>query len=68
MLAITLEPQQQISLFPRLSSDSSIFELEVVKQEMSAEIRLYFLTNKKEKTITRRKRRSNLKDETIFLF
>ncbi len=68
MLPITLEPQQQINLFPKHSNNAFNFELEVVNKGLSAEIRLYFLTSKKEKVVRRTKKKSILKYETIFLF
>ena len=68
MLPITLEPQQQINLFPKHSNNVSNFELEVVNKGLTAEIRLYFLTNKKEKVVRRHKKKSTPKYETILLF
>lgn len=68
MLPITLEPQQQISLFPKHSYNASNFELEVVNNGPSAEIRLYFLTDKKEKTVRRTKKKSAPQYETMLLF
>ena len=68
MLPITLEPQPQISLFPKHSSNASNFELEVIKKDQSSEIRLYILTDQKEKTVRRRKKKSAPEYETIFLF
>jgi len=68
MLPITLEPQPQISLFPKQSVNASNFELEVINKEQSSEIRLYFLSDQKEKISRPRKKRSAPKYETIFLF
>lgn len=68
MLPITLEPQQQINLFPKHSNNAFNFELEVVNKGLSAEIRLYFLTSKKEKVVRRTKKKYIPKYETIFLF
>ncbi len=68
MLPITLEPQQQINLFLKHSSNASNFELEVVNKGLAAEIRLYFLTSKKEKVVRRTRKKSIPKHETIFLF
>ena len=68
MLPITLEPQQQINLFPKHFNNASNFELEVVNKGLSAEIRLYFLTGKKEKVVRRTKKKSIPKYETILLF
>lgn len=68
MLPITLEPKPQINLFPKHSNNASNFQLEVVNNGLTSEIRLYFLTNKKEKVIKRTKKKSTPKYETIFLF
>jgi len=68
MLPITLEPQQQVNLFPKHSNNVSNFELEVVNKGLAAEIRLYFFTGKKEKVVRRTRKKSIPKHETILLF
>ncbi|MEW6702808.1 MAG: hypothetical protein AB1298_08830 [Bacteroidota bacterium] len=68
MLPITLEPQQQINLFPKHSNKASNFELGVVNKGLTTEIRLYFLTDKKEKVVRRTKKKSIPKYEPILLF
>ena len=66
MLPITLEPQQQINLFPKHSNNAFNFELEVVNKGLSAEIRLYFLTSKKKKLLD--ELRKNLFSNTKLFF
>lgn len=51
MLPIILEHQQQINLFPKHSNNISNYELEVVNNGLTSEIRLYFLTGKKKKLL-----------------
>lgn len=68
MLPITLEPQHQINLFPAHNKCALNYELEVIEKGFMAEVRLYFLTNQKEKTSRRPVKKSTPKYETIFLF
>ncbi len=68
MLPITLEPQQQISLFPKQSNNSFNCEIEVINNGPSAEIRLSFLTKQKEKVVRRTRKKAFPKYETILLF
>ena len=68
MLSITREPQQQMNLFPKCTSNVFHFELEVVNKGLFAEIRLYFLTITKEEVIRRTKKKSIPKYKTILLF
>lgn len=68
MLPITLEPQQQINLFPKYFNDASNFKLEIVNNGPSSEIRLHVLTDKKEKVVKRTKKKSKPKYEPILLF
>lgn len=68
MLPITLEPQQQISLFPKHFNNASNFELEIVNNGLSAEIRLHFLTSPQEKIVRRAKKKSKPVCEPILLF
>jgi len=69
MLPITLEPQQQTSLFTKHSYNASNFELEVVKNGPTTEIRLHVPPAvKKEKVVRRTRKKSIPKYETIFLF
>lgn len=68
MLPITLEPQKQINLFPKHSNNATNFEFEIVNKGLTAEIRLYFLNNKKEKVVRRTRKKSIPKHETILLF
>ncbi len=66
MFPITLEPQQQINLFLEHSKNASDFELEVVNKRLTAEIRLYFLTGKKEKVVRQTKRQSISKHKQYY--
>jgi len=68
MLPITLEPKPQINLFPQHFNNASSFEMEVVNRDQFSEIHLYFLTDKKEKVVKPRRKKSVPKYETIFLF
>jgi len=68
MLPITLEPQQQINLFPAHHKGALNYELEVIDKGLIAEVKLYFLTNQKEKISRRPTKKSIPKYKTIFLF
>ncbi len=68
MLPITLEPQPQINLFPKHFNNASNFELEIVNNGPSSEIRLHFLTLQKDKVVRRTKKKSNPSHDTILLF
>ena len=68
MLPITLEPQQQINLFPKYLSDFSEFKLELVNNGLSSEIRFHLLTDKKEKVVRRTRKKSKPNYEPILLF
>lgn len=67
MLAITLETQQP-SLFPKQHNNGLNYELEVVNQGPHAEIKVYFLSNKKRTTPRRSSKKIISKNEAIFLF
>lgn len=56
MLSITLEPQQQTNLFQRTESSVPHFELQVIKEGLFPEVRLYYLANKKKKQSGKQKK------------
>jgi hypothetical protein len=67
MLQITLDRTEQ-KISSKQKNNTLNYELEVINQSHGAEIKLYFLSNKKTTVTKRHAKKSIPKYETIFLF
>lgn len=66
MLPITLEPQTQISLFPKPKSAGLYYELEVVNEGSYAEVKLYYLASDYSTKKERSKKNKPIKTKAVY--